>query len=895
MKGKLLLLFFAIISIQVFAQDAVAHKPLDILQCENTEFTLMGPVVSQILGNQNPQFFTVTFYDTYDDADTMSNTLPPFAFTQTGQPRTIYARVTSTVNGSYDITDFNLIAYGSGAAPNMNFTDITVCGSYTLPNYYGQYYNGAPTPQNIIPNAGVITQTTTITAFSMCNPSGSSNTFTVTVLPYSAPSTPPFTLYGICELNSPIPPYTGSFFTAPNETGILVQPEELLTITEDVTLYYKENGPGCYEWHEVFFYYLPEPQMIPEGYMACDTDDDLQVTLNLTDVLQYSLVFGSIWEYTTYHLTEADASAAINPLPEIYTVSGPQTTLYVRLGEGINTCAHVVPLLINVGTIDVNESYAITGCDPNNDGIYHITAESIESLYNMLKTNPVYEVTFHETEFEALAEINPIDWETVGYTNTLPETQKLYAHLHANCSNAIIREISVNVVNTDDCSNNILTGYVRATSSNNCSATDPGLPCTVIYTNVLTQETFTTFTTNGAYIFYGLPNGPGIVQVTNLPEGSVTNTLAIAVDFGEGVDEQTAVFCASQPTPESDVSLIIIPVALARPGFEAKYSIVLANNGTTNQNGSVTFQFDPSIMIYVPTPGLNVVVSGNTITYNYSNLSPYYTQVIYFRFLLAQPPTLIGGENLTYTATITGTGTDTTPENNTYVLNQLVVNSYDPNDITVHEGESITPEQTDRFLHYTIRFENTGSASAVNIRVETELDPNLDMSTFTPVAGSHPYSVQRNGNKVKFYFNDIELPHTEPDRHGYLTYKIKPLGTVGLGDSMSAFADIFFDFNPAIVTNTVTTTVQIPAGVSDFAAESFTMYPNPASGMVKVVLKENNGKGVLTITDMLGKAVHTSTLSHETPDIDIHNLQPGIYMVSVSNGNGKAIRKLIVK
>ncbi|MDN3675881.1 hypothetical protein QWY90_00805 [Flavobacterium paronense] len=52
---------------------------------------------------------------------------------------------------------------------------------------------------------------------------------------------------------------------------------------------------------------------------------------------------------------------------------------------------------------------------------------------------------------------------------------------------------------------------------------------------------------------------------------------------------------------------------------------------------------------------------------------------------------------------------------NSNYLRQIVVGSLDPNDKTCVEGNEVAPEFIDEYVHYVIRFENTGTANAENI------------------------------------------------------------------------------------------------------------------------------------------------------------------------------------
>ena len=175
-----------------------------------------------------------------------------------------------------------------------------------------------------------------------------------------------------------------------------------------------------------------------------------------------------------------------------------------------------------------------------------------------------------------------------------------------------------------------------------------------------------------------------------------------------------------------------------------------------------------------------------------------------------QPPVLDMGSVVNFTATITPMAGDTVLADNVDTDSIPVVNAYDPNDKTVYQGDTILLANVGEYLEYLVRFQNVGSASAVNIRVADTLATNLDKTTFDLVALSHPGRVQLTDNLAEFFFDDINLPHEdedEPGSHGYIIYRIKPMSNIAKGSTIENTAHIYFDFNPAIITNTVSTYV----------------------------------------------------------------------------------------
>ena len=88
---------------------------------------------------------------------------------------------------------------------------------------------------------------------------------------------------------------------------------------------------------------------------------------------------------------------------------------------------------------------------------------------------------------------------------------------------------------------------------------------------------------------------------------------------------------------------------------------------------------------------------------------------------------------------------NTLPEGNTandsYVIERTVTGSYDPNDKTAvtssRSAEGLYLIDTDEYLDYTIRFQNTGTDTAFTVVITDTLSADLDMSSFQSLISSH--------------------------------------------------------------------------------------------------------------------------------------------------------------
>jgi hypothetical protein len=179
---------------------------------------------------------------------------------------------------------------------------------------------------------------------------------------------------------------------------------------------------------------------------------------------------------------------------------------------------------------------------------------------------------------------------------------------------------------------------------------------------------------------------------------------------------------------------------------------------------------------------------------------------------------------------LTSSGTDRNQDNNVMEYIYWVRNSYDPNMKEVSPPE--IEEGFDGWLSYTIHFQNIGTAPAIDVRVADTLDKRFDLETFQLLNNSHPMTTLMDNGKLSFMFKDINLPDSNTDEkasHGYIQYRIKPKTPLLKNEVLKNTAYIYFDYNPAVVTNTATS-VALPKGIlipdSNFAAWLTNMYPS---------------------------------------------------------------------
>lgn len=208
-------------------------------------------------------------------------------------------------------------------------------------------------------------------------------------------------------------------------------------------------------------------------------------------------------------------------------------------------------------------------------------------------------------------------------------------------------------------------------------------------------------------------------------------------------------------------------------------------------------------------PGLApTTISGNTIVWDIADFGAI---SLFNSFLIeTQVDTFAQAGNLVcFDVSVTPTVGDNNPSNNQLTHCYVVVNAYDPNNKEVYPAGNI--DTAVHWLTYTVNFQNTGNAPAEHIYLLDTLDSNLDESSIQLLTYSHDnYTQVLPGGIVKFNFPNINLPDSlsnEPQSHGYVRYKIKMKDNLPIGTVIENTAHIYFDFNPAIVTNTTLNTL----------------------------------------------------------------------------------------
>ncbi len=228
----------------------------------------------------------------------------------------------------------------------------------------------------------------------------------------------------------------------------------------------------------------------------------------------------------------------------------------------------------------------------------------------------------------------------------------------------------------------------------------------------------------------------------------------------------------------------------------------------------------------------------------------------------------------------------------------IVFTSFDPNDKqAIPTG--FGPEHNifaNTELEYTIRFQNTGNDTAFRVVLLDTLSRFLDPASIQPGASSHPYEYTVEGNgTLRFIFQNILLPDstTNPDgSQGFVNFRIRQQPGNPVGTVIENNADIYFDFNKPVRTNTVFHTIHEPlfdvistTTVDPEIKMDVETYPNPFSEQLRIKLSGTTiPNTTFQLFNMTGQLVRTLQLTENQALLQREGLDAGLYFFTVKSG-----------
>ncbi len=443
---------------------------------------------------------------------------------------------------------------------------------------------------------------------------------------------------------------------------------------------------------------------------------------------------------------------------------------------------------------------------------------------------------------------------------------------------------------------NLIEGIVFSDGSNNglLDAGEYGIPNVMVQldaNNFVVSSNFAgefnLFTLSGAYDV-SIPYPP-LYHVLTTPAIQSANFIGLG-------DCDSLNHFGFYPSPNmNDLRITISPITAPKAGYVLGYILTYKNVGTTALNAIVDMNADANLnyLMASPTPSS---INGQLSSWNLGVINPGTVGNIFIYFDI--PSTMQIGDPLVSSASITPTVGDQTPVDNLSAYTSLVVGPYDPNYKWVNNDTLLNITEPS-WLEYEIHFQNLGNAPAYDVLIIDTLPSQfLEMASMEIITSSHsPMNLSISDGKVaKFFFPGIMLPDSLSDplgSMGMVKFRIKQNGSLPIGQSIRNFADIYFDYNPAIRTDTATT---LHTSFSEIAAASdfqMRVYPNPTKSIMNIELITEGTISVAELSDMSGRVVLTQIFNAKAGTIYLENLMSGVYILQIQTSIGH--KKMLIE
>ncbi|MEM9931015.1 MAG: hypothetical protein AAF840_14430, partial [Bacteroidota bacterium] len=318
--------------------------------------------------------------------------------------------------------------------------------------------------------------------------------------------------------------------------------------------------------------------------------------------------------------------------------------------------------------------------------------------------------------------------------------------------------------------------YHDADQSNTFSAGDP-LLSGIRINAVGNTNNFTFSNEQGQYGHFLLPGSTYTISASPTPCWELSTTPTSYDIVAERGATQTANFGFSPVAGNAGLRPLL---TLARPrcSFEIPAWITLLNDGCQDlTNVEILVTLPPDVTFV--SADLPPLIDGQNLRWEVAALAV--GQTINIPLILKMPGEDANGELIDIELTASGLYEMDLLLTEQYLFSQPLSCAIDPNDKQVTpsrvEPSNSNYTQNDETLTYTIRFQNTGTDTAFNVRLEDQLSNDLDWPTLRPIAASHPYRAQVDDKGLlQVFFDNILLPDSNVNEalsNGFFVFDIQ--------------------------------------------------------------------------------------------------------------------------
>ncbi len=707
-----------------------------------------------------------------------------------------------------------------------------------------------------------------------------------------------------------VPPYTYLWSNGSTETSLVAVGAGLYSVTITDSQLDQATAEGEVLLLNSYDYQAGGPTPI----MHCPGELEIAVAYTGMDVVGVQPAPESIYGPNPYSfdapgLTHLGQSTnCVNPggiVWELFTYDGPEQGAINVAYTDANGCPGTTQLLLGgpmtwpmIQLIDVMPS-----CANYNTGSITFSAQWADWLGNDLirwraHADPSSCGNFAATNSDGtktISDLEPGDYWIISSNDVLDlfeEGGPGSAFSYLECKDSIM--VTVPAL-SEDCG--MITGRLYIDENANCvmNGGENRIPESII--EITPGPSYVTTSNTGQYTAY-LPFGTYTLAEQN---AVYVQSCPAEVTISTGNSQTVNVGCEGGVPMDAQVSMANGP---ARPGFELHYAVDI-DNLTSGSPGTVTLSltFDTNLGFLSASPS-PTSVSGNTLTWTAPSLNlntPFAHRDVNVHFQVPSDVGLIG-TTLNTSVTLVTENTDADLTNNTVSSAQLVTGSYDPNDKVATTSSNASTTQYfidgDEWVDYVIRFQNTGTDTAFNVIITDTLPSTLDPGSIQWGATSHTCTRTLAGQGVlKFIFANIMLPDSganEAASHGFVSFRIKPVLPLLHGTIIENIANIYFDFNPPIITEPCVLVAEFSTGIAERSERTLDVFPNPTSDKVTVRLAQGVIKAI-TILAMDGRVERVIGGRSNTEVVDMGGLSSGMHLFRIESTDGAIEHRVIVK
>ena len=363
---------------------------------------------------------------------------------------------------------------------------------------------------------------------------------------------------------------------------------------------------------------------------------------------------------------------------------------------------------------------------------------------------------------------------------------------------------------------NTASGYVWE-DANSSGAIDAGdLPVSNLLLQAATSSStaYAVSQANGKYDL-NIAIGNYVVSAPNLPLYHVLQPATDMVSFSNNngnIDSLNSFLMLTTPNIQ-DLRINLTALSAPHTGMARAYDLSYKNVGTQNSAATIRYIFDGNEGFFSALPAPDTLTA-TYASWNVSTLLPSQSGSI---SLITGISPAASGAMITAIAMIYPFANEQYLADNTEILQEIATTlfvgaPFDPNDKLVSPAGNPNLNNFlshEKYLTYTIRFQNTGTAPAINVVLKDTLSHLLDITTLEILSASHDFVARiPEIGKLTITYPNIMLPDSGANylgSQGFIKFRIKPKSPVGYCQAIGNSASIYFDYNAPVKTNETST------------------------------------------------------------------------------------------